>query len=302
MPKIFSATFLEDGKETSRDFFLPDAKSVRAAIKHTDGIPLSIREKTYQWWQREWVGKDYKIRFLRSICLHTSAGLSPENALMLVIESETHTARRNEIQPALEVLRGGGSFPEAIEHLRMFDQTIVAVLSAGEKAGFIREAIDLSVQHLEQKKKNWKILTGGLSALSFDIFMSVSSVAGMQYKFIPWLAEKGIQSSDAAALKHFADELNTVKNINSGLFIITILFCLAIVGIAAAFFSKNKSVSGFSERIAGRIPVVRSFIYDGAMGETFGLAGRMLKGRLRLDMIFKLVSSSSIVPAVLRLW
>src|SRR5208337_5611410 len=125
----------------------------------------------------------YKIRFLDAIKFHTDVGMSAEQALKIFIEGETHSRKRMEFEPALEVIRGGGTFTDALEHISVFDRVSIAMLRAGEKAAFIKQSIKLVVEHLENKQKIWTTFVGGVGLMSADITSAIMSLFLIQYRF-----------------------------------------------------------------------------------------------------------------------
>lgn len=304
MPKIYTAVYMDDNlKEFKQTFFLPDERSVRDAIRQNKGVPLCIREKKYKWWQREWVNKDYKIRFLRAIGFHTNAGLSPERALAIVVESESHTGKRVEIEPAFEVIKRGGCFSEAMEQIRMFDKSVIAILKSGEKGMHLKQAIKLAIDYMEEKKKMWKTFTGGLAFLSFDVFSAVSSVLGIQFVFIPWLKENGISAAaKQEEAQKFNDALNNLQLFNAAFLVITILFTLLSIIFIFCVFSKNENARKLIDAVSNRIPIVRSIVYDGLLADTFSIVGRMLKGHVQFDIATETAADSAPIHAVKKLW
>ncbi|MGD9649862.1 MAG: hypothetical protein AB7U41_03630, partial [Dongiaceae bacterium] len=98
MAGFFTAKYLMQTsvgpKEMSRDFFLPDPKSVREEIVQMGGVPLSIKLRQPGFFGREYISGKYKQAFLRSVAFHVQAGMSPGKALWIVIEGESDRAKR----------------------------------------------------------------------------------------------------------------------------------------------------------------------------------------------------------------
>lgn len=288
--------------EITRDFFLPDEATVRAEIIESGGHPLSIRRREYKWWQREWIDNQYKLRFLRAIGFHVSAGLSSGKALYVVIEGEEHSGKRLELEPALEVIRRGGTFSDAVRQMRMFDRTIVSLLTAGERTGKLDQAIKSAVAHIETSRGHWKVLTGALGWMAFDLFMAISSVIAVQYQFLPWLEKSGIDSQDPAAIQKFKESIDLAYILNGSLLWFAVVAILAVVGFTVAYFTSKGQLKEKVENLIIHIPMIKSFIYDGSLSDTFGIVGRMTEGHVSFSDASKIASDATSIPAIKNFW
>jgi type II secretory pathway component PulF len=306
MATFYTAKFLQNTsmgmREVTRDFFLPDPKTVREEIANMGGIPLSIRMRKPAWYEREYISPKFKRAFLRSLSFHVQAGMSPGRALWIVIEGESDRKKRVELEPALEVLRRGGGFMTAIKELKMFDRSVIAVLTAGEKVGALREVIESALQHMEEKGKTWKMMTAAIGWLWFDISSSVSTVIGVQFGYLPWLEQNGIDTQDMKLKAEFESALQTAYYINGFLLGVAIILCLAGVFLVVSLILKRGALEEFSSKMVRKMPVIRSFVENTAMAESFGIVGRMLKGRVQLDECLKVAADSTPVKQVKQLW
>lgn len=306
MAVFYTAKFLQPTsmglKEMSRDFFLPDPKSVREEIANLGGITLSIRERKPAWWEREYISPKYKRSFLRSMSFHVQSGMSPGRALWIVIEGESDRKKRIELEPALEVLRRGGGFITALKELRMFDRSVIAILSAGERIGALKEVIESALQHLEEKGKSWKMLTAAVGWLWFDISSAVSTVIGVQYGYLPWLETNGVDTKDAKVLAKFHSALQTAYFINGFLILVSVVLCAAGVFIAASLVVRSGKIEEICSAAIRRMPLIKTFIENTSMAETFGIVGRMLKGRVQFDEAVRVATEATPVKHVQQLW
>lgn len=303
MAKIFTAVYLDNLKhEKKSDFFLPNERAVRTAIVMNDWVPLRIREKKVFWYQREWINRDYKIRFLRAVSFHCEAGLSPGKALFLVIEGETHSEKRLELEPALEVLNRGGAFSDALLQLKMFDKAIIAMLKAGEKTGTIKHSIEAAVSYLEARKSIWKTLASALGILSFDIFSAVSMVIGMQFTFLPWLEKNGLATDNPEAVEKFSSSLKIAYTVNGFLLGIAVL---AVLGGALAvlfIFIKKGAIKDIFENTMSKLPLLRSVMFDGSLSDTFYITGKTMKGNVPFSVAIETAAEATSLPMIVRLW
>ncbi len=306
MALFYTAKYLQPTsmgmKEVAQDFFLPDAKSVREEIANLGGIPLSIRQRKPAWYEREYISPKFKRSFLRSLSFHVQAGMSPGRALWIVIEGEGDRNKRIELEPGVEVLRRGGGFITAIRELRMFDRSVLAILSAGERIGALKEVIESALQHMEEKGKTWKMMSAAIGWLWFDISTSISTVIGVQFGYLPWLETNGVDTKDPKMLAEFKSALDTAYFINGFLLLVAILLCFAGVFLAVSLVLRSGKLEEISTMFVRKMPVIKTFIENTAMAETFGIVGRMVKGRVQFDEACKVAADSTPVKHVQALW
>lgn len=303
MTAFYTAIYMDHLRhEKKQDFFLPTERAVRQEILKMGYTPLSIRRREVAWWQREYISKTHKIKILSSVAFHIEAGMSAGKALSLVIDGEQDATKRVDYEPALEVLRRGGQFSEAIEQLQLYDRSVVAMLRAGERVGQLARVVRTAVKHMEAKRNSWKVLGATLGWLSFDMFSSISSVIGTQVYFLPWLEKNGIESKDAAAVQKFHDSVHLAYWLNGTLLAILILATLAIVFLGAGYtFGRGK----FRDQVEGviiRIPFLRSFLFDGALSDTFGIVGRMIQGYSHFAEAAQTAADATYLPGVRKYW
>lgn len=290
-------------KEVSKDFFLPNAAAVREEIFRSGGSVLAIREKNPKWWEREFISSGYKLGFLRSLAFHVQTGMSPGRALWLVIEGETDSKKRYELEPGLEVLRRGGGFITALQALRMFDRATLSIISAGERIGELREVLTSAIAHLEEKGKTWKLMIAALGWLWFDIATSFSTVLGVQYGYLPWLEKNGIDTKDEALRQEFFNAISSAYIING--FLIGIAVLIAVVGVVvmgSLLNRKGGQLEEFTSKVINHLPFVKGFLENTALAETFSITGRMIKGRVKLDEVIKVATESTPYAPVRNLW
>src|SRR3984957_20703620 len=185
------------------DFYLPDAHSVRRQLRSKGLWPISISElkpTLFEWMDvrsRAW--QTQLLRALRFQSVSASAG----TALLNIIEGEQDPRRRLAFLPTRTVLKGGGSFSEALRGLRLMDAATMAIITAGARAGDLKGVIQHAIEHTEEKGKQYKTVIAALSWLSFDITNIIGAVWGAQFGFIPYLKNQGIKSTDPKAIARF---------------------------------------------------------------------------------------------------
>ena len=185
------------------DFYLPDQHAVRRQLRNKGYWPITIREQKPPMF--EWLdvrSRTWQLQLLRALRFQ-SATASAGTALLNIIEGEQDPARRLAFLPTRTVLKGGGSFSEALRALRLMDAATMAIITAGERAGDLKGVIQHAIEHTEEKGKQYKTVIAALSWLSFDISNIIGAVWGAQFGFIPYLKNQGIKSTDPKAIEQF---------------------------------------------------------------------------------------------------
>jgi type II secretory pathway component PulF len=306
MSVFFTVTYLLPGKrgfkKVVQDFFLPNSAAVRREVQKLGGTVVSINNRQQKWYNREFFGTAYKVGFLRSVSFQLGAGISPGRSLALVIEGETNSAKRRSLEPAMEVLNRGGTFLEAVQSLQMFDRGTIAILSAGEVVGSIREVINSAIENMEERGKTWKILLAAVGWLWFDISTGLSAVVGVQWTALPWLRENGISSKNAAEVAKFNHALDVAYIVNStllGVAVLVIIF-FAIVSFSYLFFGRRERHIG--SILLNKIGFLHRLIANTGFGESFYIVGRMLKGHVQFSEAVKVAMDSSTLGEIRAYW
>lgn len=228
--------------------------------------------------------------------------MSAGRALHLVIEGETHARLRLELQPALDVINGGGAFSEAIELLRFFDRSVIAILQAGERTGTLREALHIAIQHIESRRASWKVLGAAMGWLSLDISTAVSFVFGLQFGLLPRLARDGISTDNPAQVAQFEQALHTASMLNGALLALLILASVIVAVAVFLYIFGRGTVQQILDRFIARLPILRAVLYDGALADSLAIAGRMLGGGVVFNLAATTAGQATFIPAVRQMW
>lgn len=151
------------------DFYLPDAHAVRRQLRAKGYWPIEIFEQKpplFEWMDVR--SRDWQLQLLRAIRFQ-SATASAGTALLNIIEGEQDPRRRLAFLPSRTVLKGGGSFSEALRVLKLMDAPTMAIIMAGERAGDLKGVVLHAIEHVEQKTSQYKAIIAALSWISFDI-------------------------------------------------------------------------------------------------------------------------------------
>ncbi len=279
------------------DFYLPDMHAVRRHLRSNGFFPLDISEQKPSL--IEWAdvrSSAWQIQLLRALRFQ-GATASAGTALLNIIEGETDARRRLAFLPTRTVLKGGGSFSEALRALRLFDAATMAIITAGERAGDLKGVIQHAIEHTEEKGKQTKVIVTALSWLSFDIVNIVGTVWGAQFGFIPYLKGQGMKTTDPAAIERFNRAIDIATYVNMSLLvIITTLIVGGALFVGVYWFNRHKP-DHFTSKILMNTPIMAAYMRNASMKESCKLMQRLLGGKVplaeALDIILESVSEPS---------
>lgn len=271
----------ENWSQITKDVYLPSARQIRKDLVRNGFVPLKIERKKLPLWKIELVDRQYKLRFMRSVLFHMESGASAAESLRTVISSEDNQSIRLRMEPSLEVIERGGMTSQAVAAMDLFDRITVAILESGERIGDIRSAMRSVVDHLETSAGTMKMFMAAMSWIAIDAFMAVSSVIGVQWKFIPMIVEQGVNSDDPAVVAKFESAIWWAQCIN---WVLLAVAAVVIVTAVAAFSKRAVMVrrGGSDPLWLERIPLVNKVLVHSAISETIGIVAKMLRGRVNL--------------------
>lgn len=284
------------------EFYLPDSSAVRRQLRGRGLWPIVISEQRPPLF--EWMDvrtRDWQIQLLRALRFQT-ATISAGTALLNIIESENDHRRRIAFLPTRTVLKGGGSFSNALRELKLLDAATMAIITAGERAGDLKGVIQHAIEHIEEKGKQYKAVVAALGWFSFDIFSTVSTIWGVQFGFIPHLRADGVKSSEPGALEHFERGLQIASIANGFLLVITSLLIAGIVFLAGSFWHNRQNPEHFSARIMMKVPVFSDYMRNVSLQDTCKLMSRLLNGKVPLSEALDIIIESSVEPSARLYW
>lgn len=302
--KVYYAEYEYYGVKRGQSFFLPSERDVRAEISKMGGVPLMVTEQVSSIFDNK-LSVSYGLKLLRAVNFHMNAGVSAGKSLSICIEAETDLGKRKHLQQALDIIYGGGMFSDAMEQIKIFNRTVIAMLKSGEESGKLNEAIKSAINYLESSKKNWRLLLGGLSWVAFDFFSAISSVIGMQYGLLPWLEKNGIDKNALTPeqVEKFSTALSQTYFINNLLMWGTISFIvIAIIFFVLYWRSTNNKIKKFLNNILIKIPVIKSVLFDGSLADSFALVGRMIESKVPIMKAMTIAADSSYIPGIRDYW
>jgi type II secretory pathway component PulF len=298
------AQILPGGTTTigEEDFYLPNVNAVRRQLRTKGLWPIHIQEikpalfELFDVRSRAW--QTHLLRSLRFQTATASAG----TALLNIIEGETDPKKRLAYLPTRTVLKGGGSFAEALRELKLLDAATMAIIAAGEKAGDLKGVILHAIEHVEEKGKQFKVIIAALGWLSIDIFSILTSIWGAQYGFIPYLKEQGIKSTDPEAIAKFQTAVNQASWINGTLLWTTMTISIGLIWLGLSFWFNRHKTDHISQRILMKTPVISTYLRNSSLNDTCKLMSRLLRGKVPLADAIKILIESTIEPSTRLYW
>ncbi len=284
------------------DFYLPDMHSVRRQLRNRGVYPITIEEQKpplFEWLDVR--SRAWQIQLLRALRFQ-SATASAGTALLNIIEGENDKRRRMAFLPTRTVLKGGGSFSDALRELRLMDAATMAIITAGERAGDLKGVIQHAIEHTDEKGKQYKTVIAALSWLSFDIFNIVGAIWGAQFGFIPYLKGQGVKSTDPQAIANFEHAIKIATLVN-GTLLVFVTLVMAGAGVLILLYWKNRSRSDhFTSKIMMKAPIFSSYLRNVSMQDSSKLMARLLRGKVPLAEALAIIIESMVEPAARMYW
>ncbi|MDP9126779.1 MAG: type II secretion system F family protein [Pseudomonadota bacterium] len=295
-PRPGGVTVLED------DFYLPDQHAVRRQLRSKGFWPISIREQKppmFEWMDVR--SRTWQIQLLRALRFQ-AATASTGTALLNIIESEQDPRRRLAFLPTRTVLKGGGSFSEALRELRLMDAATMAIITAGERAGDLKGVVQHAIEHTEEKGKQYKTIMAALSWLSFDIVNIISAVWAAQFGFIPYLKNQGTKSTDPADVDRFNHAIQLATWVNGTLLVMITAIMLGAFSLGVMYWMNRHKPDHFTARLMMKTPVFSSYLCNVGLQDTCKLMRRLLMGKVPLAEAINIITDSVYEPTARRYW
>ncbi|MDD5586034.1 MAG: type II secretion system F family protein [Alphaproteobacteria bacterium] len=305
--KLFHARFIQPLIGGARiiqedDFYLPDVSAVRRLLRNKGFWPVAIRElkpPMFEWLDVR--SRDWQIQLLRALRFQT-ATTSAGTALLNIIEAEQDPRRRLAFLPTRTVLKGGGSFAEALRELKLLDAATMAIITAGERAGDLKGVIQHAIEHCEQKGTQYKAIMAALSWLSFDIISIIGSIWGTQFGFIPYLKNQGTKSTDAGAVEKFNHGIALVSWANGILLVVSSAVIIGATFLGVSYWLNRHKPEHFTARLMMKMPLFSTYLRNISLQDTSKLIARLLRGKVPLTEAVKIIIMTTVEPAARSYW
>ena len=252
--------------------------SIISEIRERGGLPLEVRAiRPKPAWLSN-VNRAYKLQLLQAVNYNVRGGMSSARALEMVVEGETG-ANRALLNPALTVLRIGGTFPEAMRALGFFDASTVSIIEAGERTGRMKDSLNAAASHYEKTSNGIKAMFGAVSWTLLDIGFAVTSIIGLRFSLLPTLTNSARSAGETPAEREAFQKLVDQAYLVNDLLIGGTLILLALVFIALYGFAANvKAIRDRAEAVMARVPGLGSALLNGSISTSFTVASAMLRG------------------------
>lgn len=275
-------------------------QAVIAQIREVGGLPVSIKIIKSRFKIFSGLDRDYKQQFLKAIYYNSSA-MSASKALEAVIESDNSSVREL-LNPALMIVKRGGTFMEAIDAIGAFDESTLAILEAGERMGTLKASIDTAVQHLESSESTNKAMLGIATIASVELLFALSSLLGNRYGVLPSLLKNIPENTPPDKVAEIETAVANGILFNDimiwGTFIV--LF-FGMIGLFAYFDDDKKFRKWVDDRVMA-IPALSQVILHTAVANSFKIAASLVEGGVHLTIAMGIAVKSTRVPRVIDYW
>lgn len=256
----------------------PNSASIISEIRQRGGLPLEVKALRPKPAWLSSVDRAYKLQLLQAINYNVRGGMSAARALEMVVDGEGG-ANRALLNPALTVLRTGGTFPEAMRSLGFFDKSTISIIEAGERTGRMRDSLNAAASHYEKTSNGIKAMFGAVSWTLLDISFAVVSIIGLRFSLLPTLTNSadsvGETPAEQEAFKALVDQAYLVNDILIGGTVL--LFALVLTGLYG-YAANVRSIRDRADAVLARVPSLGSALLNGAISTSFTVASSMLRG------------------------
>lgn len=302
----FVIRFSVPGQNDQRRIVYKPSKREAIGTLPQHAVVHSVRWRPRTPFDRQWILSQERIGFLRAFSAFIAiGGNSATRALKQTIDLTfgLQPAKRTQMQPALDVLDGGGDFVEAARHTGIFDAPILGLLQAGQQTK-ITEVVGALQDYLEMRRKMYGEALGMMTFVFFEFMAAVSTCLWLEADgfsmFVDLVANA--QNASAQAKAEYLEAVEFCRLMNAAM----LLLLASLSGLAAFLYFGLKSSGTALEAAAGRLlmaaPLLREVATDLGIAETFGIFGRLLSGGIPWQSALRVVQGSATVGPTAAYW
>lgn len=296
----FTARIMTSKGVIIEDYFTDSQLVVARDVAKAGHTLLSVAEyKAADWWMGWWFGRTYQIAFLRQMEFYVEVGDNVGTALTKAIAAEDNPAMRGRMAGVQEILMRGGTFSEAIDHLTWMDPIAAQVLRGADVTSSTA-AIQAAITHLEAKSDGWKRFWPIIAVLLVDLTSVPPISALIDSQAIPFIRDQ-IVASKAAGVPEALAQLDYARMANMAVLIVGTLMVAVATGLLW-FYTVVPQVRDAMNRVAEKVPLLRSYFLYAAAAATFGIIANMLRGGVPLYRCTQLAGSMKGFVGVQRYW
>jgi type II secretory pathway component PulF len=269
-------------------------------VRRLGGLPISVNviKKRFRLFNR--IGSDYKQQFLKAIYYNSSV-MSSAKALESVIEADNSSIREL-LNPALMIIKRGGTFMEAIDAIGAFDESTLAILEAGEQMGSLKVSIDAAVRHLSSSALTNKSIIVIINFAIIEIMVALSSVIANRYGLLPSLLNNIPDSASPVVVEQIKSAVASGIFLNDVMIVLSFVCIFACVVAFFAYFDDDKKFRRWVDNKVMLMPALSKVIEHTAVSNSFKVAASLLEGGVHLSLAMKIAVKSSRVPMVMDYW
>ena len=247
-------------------------------LRQRGAVPLSIApvkpKKASLWRGAE---RSNRERLLQAMVFSVQSGMSASRALQRALEGDAGSALGPR-QDALNVLRAGGGFGDALRTLGIFDESTLAILESGERTGRMNDSLQAALEHAQKRAAGNKAMIGAVGWTFFDLIFAVITIVGLRFQLLPTIAGQKVEGGDAAAQVKFERMLALAYWVNDVLIVGTFILLAVTVVCGWGHFSHNEPLRLKVDRFLRKVPGLGAAIEHNAVSASFTVAAAMLKG------------------------
>lgn len=304
--RSFHVQYVTENRRTGRrnmlreDIFAESVSEVRQSIATKGGHVVHVKERRAGRIAKAFFsGLRLQISILRQLVNYITLRQSPARAMQALVSSQS-SGRRLQMTPASETLARGGTLAQALRELKLYKEPIVRLIEAGERTNTVRDAINHAIALLESQRKLANQLYAAIGWIVVDILATISSISYLHLSFLPDMAAQGIQTANHALRADFDMALHTAIIINGLLFYGQFAIAFGGYGLFLLYSSRDKYGGKVIDKIE-RIPVLRRYLLDTSLAQSFGALSRILKAGMHLPAALAIAAQSANCMAVARM-
>ncbi len=286
----------KDGKRVTGSLDVGSPQAARAQLIRMGLYPVKITVGAAplaggtKWWKSLFaprVSPRDKIFFTKQLALLLKSGVPLLQALELLID-QTEAGLRNIVIALKDNIKEGRSLADSLEAFpRVFDQTYVQLVRAGEASGRLETILDRLTTYLERRQEIARRVRKAVSYPLFQLAFILLIVTGLLAFVVPRIASSF--ASEGTELPLPTRMLMSISDfITSYWWAIVILLALAYG--AYRWWKSTSSGARTVDALKLKIPIVRYFAKMGAVVQFSRTLGMLIEGGVNLAEALGIVS------------
>ena len=233
-----------------------------------------------------------KILFTKQLAVLLKSGVPLLQAMELLCDQ--FEGKLNSVLVDIkDSLKEGSSLANSLgKYPRMFDNTYVQLVKAGEASGKLEVILDRLVEFLERRENISKRIKKAMSYPIMQICFTLGILVFLLIKIVPQFDE--LFKSQGAELPIQTKILMSISSLFSDHYILLLITTLGLFLSLYYFVNTSKGAYIF-DKIKLKIPVIRFFARTGAVVQFCSTLGMLLEGGVNLsdalDIVCKIINN-----------